>query len=74
MRKQLYDLEVIQYCVLMKKVRCGGQPLTVDPGVDIKLVRKSTCGSLQLWIGKLCCYVNQIMSVIVQDVLAITDE
>ena len=38
MRKQLYDLEVIQYCAVMKKVKCGGQPLTDDPGVDINLV------------------------------------
>ena len=58
MRKLLYDLEAIQYCALMKKVRCGGQPLMADPGVDINLVHKSACGSLQLWIGKLCCYVK----------------
>ena len=47
----------------MKKVRCGGQPLTADPRLDINLVLcMSFCafmhGSLQLWIGKLCCYVK----------------
>ena len=34
-------LQDIQCCAVMKKVRCGGQPLIVDPGVDINLVHKS---------------------------------
>ena len=51
----------------MKKVRCGGQPLTVDPAVDVNLVHKSACGSLLL------CSIQiiKIMSAIVQEVLAI---